>query len=239
MENIEIKQKYVDVIKNSFDITKLTLILYGSTVYGTKGSDLDICFIADEEVDTKFFEELIKTTISFHIENKLRIDEDIAFEDKLLYSKKFVKDTIDFLPFPKVDGKFIIPKIKKNKQFLSSIEMKKRLLLNILTVKREILFGQKKMVSKYSEKAWEEIFKVVISYCELESFRIEDIVNNLYKDPFYGNFGELYLGYKDNILEKKSFLESEVGLVAEQLTLQKKLTKNQNIYVAGKEWLNN
>lgn len=89
--------------------------------------------------------------------------------------------------------------------------MSKRLLLNILTVRNIVLFGNEEKVKEFSNKAWDTIIRVVLSYAEIKEVTIDELINLLYEDPYSHATGELYLGYKDNLKEKMVFLESSVG----------------------------
>jgi hypothetical protein len=210
MEQPKIVTQYVDLINKEINTNGLTLILYGSTVYGVNHSDLDVCFLSERNLSDEEFEKLIKITFDFHVDNNLRIDEDISFNDKLLYSKDFLLDTFENPPFKFENGKYEIAPIVKTKEFLSSIEMRKRLLLNILTVKREVLIGDIEKVDRFSLIAWLIIIKTVMSYAEKEELSISEFIDIIYKDPFRGEEGELYLGYKSNMIEKRVFLFNEI-----------------------------
>lgn len=210
MKQLKRINNFVTLIKKQINIDGLFLILYGSTVYGVDHSDLDICFLSERTFSNEEFETLKKITFDFHVNNKLRIDEDISFDDKLLYTKEFMFETFSNLPFKYKNGKYLISQIKKTKKFLSSIEMRKRLLLNILTVKRKVLIGNVKEIDKYSKIAWSKIIKIVMSYAEIKEVTINEFVNLIYKDPFCGKEGEMYLGYKNNLADKKTFLLKEV-----------------------------
>ena len=164
MDSNSIIEKYKNsIIKEYGD---LTLILYGSTVYGIITSDLDRCYLSDNKLSKQRFKRLKNLTRMFHLENGLRIDEEVPYDNKLVYSNDMIKKTFEEPPFPYVNNKFIINPILKNKSYLSSLEMSKRLLLNILTVRNSILFGNEEQVKEFSNKAWDTIIRVVLSYAE-------------------------------------------------------------------------
>lgn len=230
MEAIDIAKNYKNLVQQELSISDLTLILYGSTVYGENTSDLDICFISENVFERNHFERLKELTIKYHIDNRLRIDEEIAFEDKLLHQKSFVESAIADLPFPLINNRYFIPPIEKTRAFLTSEEMKKRLILNILTVKREVLLGNEAFVEEYSKKAWESMINVVASYCQLNNFSLDEFITALYNDPFTGKFGEMYLGYKDNLPEKRIYLESAAYKHLEEMVSEDKLQKSKGTY---------
>lgn len=238
MDSSSIIEKYKNsIIKEYRD---LTLILYGSTVYGVNTSDLDICYLSDNKLSKQRFDRLRDLTRIFHLENGLRIDEEVPYDNKLVYSDDMVEKTFEEPPFPYVNNKFNINPILKNKNYLSSLEMSKRLLLNILTVRNSVLFGNEEKVKEFSNKAWDIIIRVVLSYAEIREVTIDELISLLYEDPYSHATGELYLGYKDNLKDKMDFLESSVGngvyrLEKEQIakrTLKKK-------YKFNEEWIKN
>ena len=209
MDSNSIIEKYKNIVIQEY--LDLTLILYGSTVYGVNTSDLDICYLSDNELTEKRFERLKNLTRIFHLENGLRIDEEVPYDNKLVYSNDMIEKTFKEPPFPYVNNKFVINPILKNKNYLSSLEMSKRLLLNILTVRNSVLFGDEEKVKEFSNRAWDTIIRVVLSYAEIKEATISKLVNLLYEDPYSHATGELYLGYKDNLQEKIDFLESSVA----------------------------
>ena len=90
MDSSSIIEKYKNsVIKEYWD---LTLILYGSTVYGVNTSDLDICYLSDNKLSKQRFDRLKDLTRIFHLENGLRIDEEVPYDNKLVYSNDMVKN---------------------------------------------------------------------------------------------------------------------------------------------------
>lgn len=238
MDSSSIIEKYKNsIIKEYGD---LTLILYGSTVYGINTSDLDICYLSDNELTKQRFERLKDLTRAFHLENGLRIDEEVPYDNKLVYSNDMIKKAIENPPFPFVNNKFIINPILKDKNYLSSLEMSKRLLLNILTVRNNVLFGNEEKVKEFSNKAWDTIIRVVLSYAEIKEVTIDELISLLYEDPYSHATGELYLGYKDNLKAKMDFLESSVvnnmcRFEKEQIAIKTLKRK----YKFDEEWIRN
>lgn len=236
MEALDIAKKYRDEVIKKFD--DMTMILYGSTVFGVKTSDLDVCFVSMESLTEDQFLQLENITRNFHLKNNLRIDEEIPYKNKLVYTNNFVENTLINPPFPYINNKFIIPPINKSKEYLSSKEMSQRLLLNILTVKNEVLCGDKELIKEYGYRAWEKIIKVVLSYSEQNVFLIEELLKNLYIDPYSKEEGELYLGYKTNLEEKKIYLQKKVEEILEQLENKNKVAKTlKRKYIANESWL--
>lgn len=237
MESLEIAKEYYSGVKKL--IGEITMVLYGSTVFGVNTSDLDLCFFREQMLPKYEFEKLKNFTHDFHVSNNLRIDEEVPYDNKLIYTHDFIESTLTNPPFPRQNNKIIVPQIQKSHEFLNSIEMKKRLLLNILTVKHAIIGKDCDLIDSYIDRAWEVMLKTVISYSEKEEFSFQEILECLYEDPFNKNSGEMYLGYKTNLQAKMDFIEEQVDLELDRLIdenkIQKTLTKK---YIPNRVWLN-
>ena len=236
MDSLNIIEKYKNMVINEFK--DMSLILYGSTVYGVETSDLDICFFSNKEISNDRLEKLKYLTRLFHIKNNLAIDEEVPYDNKLIYTKNMIMQTFKEPPFPYVENKYVINPISKTKEYLSSLEMSKRLLLNILTVRHNVLFGNADKIKKYSDEAWEIIIKIVLSYSEKKEVSISELINYLYEDPYTHAKGELYLGYKTNLKEKMYYLENCVNENIRRLEEKNIVTKTlKKKYVFDESWL--
>ena len=204
MTGIDLGREYAKIVCDTFG--EMTSILYGSTVFGVDSSDLDMCFIRDKDLTSNDMKKLKKMTIDYHLSNNLRLDEEVPYENKLVYTYDFLNQTMSDLPFIKVNNHYIIPKIEKSKEFLSSIEMKKRLILNILTVKHLILTGNPNTLNSYEKSSWKKMIDVVISYANFNEFSFDELVDAFLTDPYNKLDGEMYLGYKTNNINKIKYL---------------------------------
>lgn len=236
MEELNLAKELKKDVDN--EIENMAMIIYGSTVFGVKTSDLDICFIRENDLFINELEKLKDIIRMFHVKNNLRIDEEVPYDNKLIYTNSFIENTFSDLPFPYINGKYIIPAIEKTYEFLSSIEMKKRLILNILTTKHIVVDGNQELISKYSNDAWESILKVVVSYSGRYQFTLQELVEWLYADPFNKIDGEMYLGYKTNLREKMLYINY---MVEQQLIRLEKENKIQRVlkrtYSPNENWL--
>lgn len=237
MNSLELVEEYYNesrkIIKDG------TMLLYGSTAFGVNSSDIDLCFIRKNELDQNKLEELKKMTHDFHKINNLRIDEEVPYDNKLIYTYDFINQTISNPPFPFVYGKYNIPNIEKTREYLNSVTMKKRLLLNILTVKHNVYGKLEIDLNDYINKAWDVILKIVISYAELDQFSIEQLIECLLKNPINDRNGEMYLGYKQNMIEKIEFLNESVQQQLERLEDEDKVCKKLNkLYIPNRKWVN-
>ena len=201
----EICKNYVNMIKNNFGNLVISIIFYGSNIYIKNCSDLDVCIIIklySKEIE----KEIIEKTILFHKNFNLKIDEEIPFTNKLLYTIEEIKEILLHPPFY-IDSKTIIRDIIKSKEFLESKEMKQRLLLNILTTDH-ITIGESTLI--FEKKAMRIMINVIIKYYNLKHPNTQDILNHLYVNPITKSSGEMYLGYKDNHPNKKKYLINKI-----------------------------
>jgi len=134
---------------NEFPELDFGIIIYGSNSLSINSSDLDVCIIGDN-ISSKDKERITKKVIEFHYNNNLKIDQEVPYENKLILSYQDIKEAIIDNPFVN-RGIVSINPIIKTQEFLASKEMKKRLILNILTTKH-ISINCKKIIKVYEKK---------------------------------------------------------------------------------------
>ena len=201
----DICKNYINLVKEYFGNIIITIIFYGSNIYEQNCSDLDVCIIV-KNISKEMEKKIIDFTILFHKKNNLKLDEEIPFNNKLLYSIEEIEETLLNPPF--YNGKKVVIKdIVKTKEFLESKEMKQRLLLNILTTDH-ISIGES--TNKYERKAMSIIIDVICKYFNLKNPKVEDILMCLYQNPITKQSGEMFLGYKDNHPKKKNYLKKKI-----------------------------
>ena len=194
-------KKYCDEVKKRYGKYIESIIIYGSNIYNLNSSDLDLCLVLNYKI-LKIEKEIIEFTIKFHEENNLKLDEEVPYENKLLCTFDEIEDAIMNSPFY-IDGKASIKDIVKTKEFLSSKEMKKRLLINILTTDH-ITIG--KSTKKYEDEAIKLMIKVIKEFYHIQKIDAESLIEYFYTNPKTKNSGEMYLGYKNNRLQKHEYL---------------------------------
>lgn len=203
--------EYIDLIFKKYSYLNPTVIIYGSNIYNGSSSDLDVCIILtkkDEEIEKC----IIKDTVEFHRNWNLRIDEEIPYTNKLIYTYEEVIETINNNPFLK-DGKYRIEDIIKTKEFLCSKQMKQRLLINILTTDH-LIFGKfKDELLNLQNKAWDIVIDTIINYFKIDDLSVENILNHLYTNKYTGETGEMFLGYKKNYVQKENYLKEQITKV--------------------------
>lgn len=196
---------YCKLINQKFSKYIRSIIFYGSNIYDVSNSDLDVCLIS-KELTPEIQQEIISETIKFHINNNLRIDEEVPHKNKLIFTVDEIIETLTNPPFF-VNGEIIIHDIDKNPVFLSSKEMKQRLLLNILTTDHRTI-GES--TAEYETQALKIILFVIRSYFKIENASIDEILECMYQNKYTGASGEMYLGYKKNHKEKDEYLRRKI-----------------------------
>ena len=215
----ELSKKYANEINKNFPNQEPIILLYGSAVEGVESSDLDVCTIVHSynKDDEKNMKDI---TVKFHIDNNMKIDNEVPFENKTIYSFFDIEKMLMKPPFQIYRRKFYIPKIEKNTEFLSSIDIKYRLLLYALTANSVVISGNEHIIENYKKRAWEVLIKVMFSYTANNPVTISEFVENLCKNPFTGEEGEDFLGYKkeyknlqEHLLKNtKSFFEKYIQI---------------------------
>lgn len=197
--------EYCDLINKHFGNRIKSIIIYGSNIYNASASDLDVCIIVkdwSESLQT----EIINKTLQFHKKFNLKIDEEIPHYNKLIFTEKEIIDTLENPPFYS-GNEVVINDIVKTCEFLSSKEMKQRLLLNILTTDH-LTVGEPTV--EYEKKAFSIMVDVVVRYYNLKGDSASEILECFYKNRYTGAEGEMYLGYKQNYKQKEQYLLSKI-----------------------------
>lgn len=189
---------------NKFKQMKFGIIIYGSNIFEEISSDLDLCIVG-ENITEQEKREIKEMVIQFHNSNKLKLDDEVPYNNKLFFSYEEIINAIIYNPFI-IDGKINIRKIQKDKYFLSSIEMRKRLIINILTTKHIMINCDTSKMQIAKNMAWDLILKVIIEYSSIKTLEPDVILKNLYYDSKNNVEGEMFLGYKKGNIKKEEYL---------------------------------
>ena len=201
----KICKDYCDLIQAKFFDTIQSIIFYGSNIYDDISSDLDVCVIVRKN-NPQLQEKIINETLKFHLINNLRIDDEVPHTNKLVYTIDEIEETLNNPPFYE-NGIVVIHDIVKNMQFLSSKEMKQRLLLNILTTDH-LTVGES--TKDYEIRALRIILDVIINYFKIDDKSETEILECMYQNKYTGATGEMYLGYKKDHKEKDKYLRKKI-----------------------------
>lgn len=216
-------QRFLKQLKESYQLDgRTTVIAYGSNIYDeiNKSSDLDLCLITEKgTIIDRCKSKLFKDVERFLVENGLSLDPDIPISNKLVFSKDEVEGILRTSPFLDVTGRhFWINRIKKEQEYLSSSEMRKRLLLNLLTTEHVVLNGDQKEVESWSERAMLEVLIAVKNMNNLKTLDESIILPLLYSNDVNDMHGESYLGYKTGNENKMRYLQKEVIVILKKVT---------------------
>lgn len=196
--------------QNNMEEGLFALIAYGSNIYDNPMTDLDILFITDFEPDSSTSERYIRAVEDFHRLQNLPIDNEIAFQTKLIVSKKELQKLLKESPFMDKDTYRVNPVIEKS-EFLNSKEMRTRLFINVLTTEHVLICGDERCFQPLKNQAWQVILDLVTKGYGVELNDIEKILDVLYTDPNTGASGEEYLGYKKIQQSKVTMLEKQLN----------------------------
>lgn len=201
----KICKDYCDLIQAKFFDTIQSIIFYGSNIYDDNSSDLDVCVIVRKN-NPQLQEKIINETLKFHLIHNLRIDDEVPHTNKLVYTIDEIEETLNNPPFYE-NGIVVIHDIVKNMKFLSSKEMKQRLLLNILTTDH-LTVGES--TKDYEIRALRIILDVIINYFKIDDKSETEILECMYQNKYTGATGEMYLGYKKDHKEKDKYLRKKI-----------------------------
>lgn len=202
-------KNYYKMIISNFKEYNPIVVYYGSNIYNESSSDLDLCLIFEKELNKDIQQWLIEKTKEFQNNNHLKIDEEIPFTNKLVYTISDIEDIFINSPFIE-NGKYKLDDIVKSKEFLSSSIMKKRLMLNILTTDHKVLNDKYKITKKYEKRAWVEILRMLKNVFGTNLLDVDQVLDNMYINPITHYGGEMHLGYKLANPKKKKYLRRKV-----------------------------
>ena len=200
------------------------IVVYGSSAYGKKSSDLDVVFIL-KQCNKKLYDLIEKYTIQFQIDRGMQIDQEVPYINKLVYTFNELQNILDYSVFPFCKGKYNINPILINEEYFKSVEMKNRLMLNILTTYSVLINGNKKEFENYRMLAWKNIIVIVSSYYDLDVINIEDFTKSLYLDNKTKAYGEDFLGYKESNPKLYLHIKRNLKTVLNIMCREKKLIK--------------
>ena len=185
------------------------IIFYGSNIYNESSSDLDICFVFSKEIPAEVKQQIIERTKDFQKERMLCLDEEIPFENKLIYSFCEIEDIYVHSPFREGD-RYKLDTIVKSEEFLSSKLMKQRLFINILTTDHRVINDKNKYISSLELRAWNEILLMLKNVFGTDLSNLEQVLDHLYVNPSTFMGGEMHLGYKLGNPKKRKYLRRRV-----------------------------
>lgn len=206
-------------LQSQFAGRKYFACIYGSYAYGkhNKKSDLDL-FIAFEDYSKKDFQKIKNFIVDLHIKNGLSLDNEVPYENKLLIKYIDLERAAFLGGLTLKNNRFVIPKVVKNKSFLNSAKIKKRLVLNALTSPHIFVGNDSVFYNRIKNIAERNLVLLAIDIIDKNDFTIIDLMKKLYISSG-GSEEELYLGYKNyNKVKKylKNILIKEIKLLVKK-----------------------
>lgn len=168
--------------------------IYGSYATGTNNekSDVDL-FISSSNIDQSKFELIKEFIIDYHQKNKLSLDDEVPYENKLFVDYKDILDAVELKGFVLEKGLISVPEVQKNKEFLSSRPIRLRLIFNALTTPH-IFFGKDERTYHKNRRKAETNLRFLSTHLST-GHTTSDPLNILLNGP-NGAEGEMFLGYK-------------------------------------------
>lgn len=228
---------YSNRIQNAFPDDEPIVMLYGSCTENIVSSDFDVCVIL-HHYDEMIAQKISDITVSFHEDHRMKLDDEVPFSVKTVYSYFDIERLLLKPPYPVVRCRFKINPIIKTQEFLSSDEVKLRLLMYVLTANSQCILGNRKIIERYSTKAWKTLIRVVYSYTGNEFLSKNEFLECLYANPFGEEEGEAYLGYKRSYKNLRKHLTSTICEMFEELVNDGSMEFSDGKYLVSTSWLN-
>ena len=206
-----VEELKVFIEKTVFDSdSKSFLILYGGSVYKKfSESDLDFAVIVTKDACALAI-KLEKFVIALHKKYNLRIDTEVPFRNKLVYTNKELQHALALRCFLKQGESYKVPVIEKTKDFLTSANVKYRLILNALTTPHEF-WGNAEKGAAVEIKASLAVTVLALGLVERSTFSKSDLLAVL-ESSKNGENGEEYLGYKTQYTIVNDYLDGCLNL---------------------------
>ncbi|QQG43312.1 MAG: nucleotidyltransferase domain-containing protein [Candidatus Daviesbacteria bacterium] len=217
MGNDELVGQIKAHLEKVFGQRKYFALIYGSFANGMRnvGSDVDLCVIT-EEFSMKELAALIRFILDLHSRNKLKVDNEVPFENKLMASYQDAEDASYMTGFEVRHEQIIIPPVEKSKNFLESRAVKLRLILNALTSPHIKMGNDLETYKKFKALAEKNTLLLAISLSFSDSFELDKLLQSLMIGR-RGEEGEMYLGYKQYPsvqVYMKTWLQKQGGKLA-------------------------
>ncbi|MDK1672848.1 hypothetical protein QOK74_08180 [Staphylococcus saprophyticus] len=212
----DIKQEIKILSQKHFENQKYICILYGSSVEKVVKSDLDLCFIL-EHYDKKILNDLSDDIKKLHHKLNLTIDEEITFNNKLLFSQDEVKNLLQNNVYFTSGDKINI--IQENSEFFESKEMKGRLLYNILTTKHRVLLNKVdyELLNTYKYESWKLVIKSIFKHNKCSEMSFQNLLEYLISDGKKVNDYKDFLGYSSSNIDVETLEYSLLKMEEENI----------------------
>lgn len=170
------------------------VMIYGSYAYRfvKPTSDLDIVFFTNN-YSIQRRDRIIAFIKQLHIRYGMKLDNEIPYERKILIPYEFLLKACQGDGIIK-DGRWNIPKIEKNKKYLSSNELLLRFFIGVMVNPNILVAGNTTLYNVYRDIATKNLIRAVIYLNK----RLQVSSVSLAEDfclSTRGEFGDYYLGF--------------------------------------------
>lgn len=151
-----IKNDFLNQVFDKFENHKeIAVICYGS-FNGNNKDDFDTCIILND-YDFDDIKKITNIVVGIHEKYKLRIDNEIPYENKLIFTFDELNKLSEFPPaFHRRSCKFL--DFPDDELFLKSEDSRNRLLFNILCSKIDVLYGN---IDQLRQKAFKKMIECI------------------------------------------------------------------------------
>lgn len=172
------------------------ICVYGSYAsdHYTPLSDIDV-FIATESYNEQEFARARDVVCDLHRQFGLPLDDEVPYENKLVVSYSDLIDAVALRAFTREDARYVIPPIRKDREFLASPEVRLRLIFNALTSPHVCIAGNHEHYRQTKAEAEYALFTLAHGLTAKQGASTQELLESLLRGPG-GEEGELYLGYK-------------------------------------------
>lgn len=214
----DIKKELKQISEKYFNEQNYICILYGSSAEKIVRSDLDICFII-ERYDGKILNDIAVDIRGLHKKLNLIIDEEISFNNKLLYSQNEVMNLLQNNVYFTSGNK--IKMIEENSEFFESNEMKGRLLYNILITKHRVLLNEfhHELLNNYKYESWKLVIKSIFKHNKRTEMCIQKLFEYLISDGKKVTNYKDFLGYSRNNIDIEELKNSLLKMKEENIII--------------------
>lgn len=220
----QIEKFFLKEIFKYFNKNKTIVILYGSFDMKNKG-DFDVAVIT-ENYSNENKEDIENILKELHQKFELRIDEEVPYFNKSLFSYNDIENCMQSVPFKMERGVVKITPFGDTGEYFRSEEARKRLLLNILTTKSKVINGK----NTYQQSAYSLMIKLVFSSKNYKKLSLKEIIETFFIEPNTFFTYKQYLGY--NPLSDLNYLKKRILKTLKMLKKQGYIEKQGKLYVS-------
>lgn len=206
------------------------ICVYGSSVYSPDKltSDVDL-FAVTQKAGSLALESTIEFVQDLHLRHGRKLDAEVPYDNKVLYTSAEVESAIQFSGFETVGNRIMVPLVRKTAEFLQGPAIKARLFLNSMTTPHSVIGNDFSRYHSARERAGETIALLGVGLQTEEEFDLEMLMASLVETPS-GRAGEMYLGYKVEYPIVKEHLYGALAGALDRLDKNGVIEKDREAY---------